>query len=441
MPLKRIKSGAFSRGISLARVSVTAGAKAAGHAARGLFSSDAEKAEGFKKLLFSQANLLAKELGELKGSVMKVGQMLSVYGEHFLPPEVNSVLKSLQSQSPPLAWPAIEKALKRQFGTEKLTLLEIEHDALASASLGQVHRARLKSDGRQIALKIQYPGVDQAIDSDLRALRTFLSVTKIISGGRKYDEIFREIQTMLHQEVDYRKELEATDFFRAALDPKRYIVPETFPEFSTGRVLATSLEEGSALDSPEVAALSQERRNALGQAALELYFREMYELKRVQTDPHFGNYRVRIGKNGEPDRLILFDFGAVRKVPNTFLEPHKLMLRGALNRDAEQLIRGSEKLGFIRAEDSEELRQTFVEICFLITEPFVTDEAYDWGASDLPKRVAQAAARLIFSFHTRVPPREVVFLDRKMGGMFILMKVLGVKIPCRELLLRYLSES
>jgi predicted unusual protein kinase regulating ubiquinone biosynthesis (AarF/ABC1/UbiB family) len=432
MALKKIKANAFSRGFSLAKVSASAGVRAASHVARGLFSSEEESAARFKDLLLSQIDLLTRELGELKGSMMKVGQMLSVYGEYFLPPEANAVLKSLQNQSPPLAWPAIEKVLKRQLGAEKLSLLEIDREPVASASLGQVHRARRKSDGKELALKVQYPGVDHAIDSDLRALRAFLSISKIISGGRKLDEIFREVKTMLHQEVDYRKELEATDFFRAALDPARYIVPETIPEFSTGRILATSFEEGLAVDSPEVLALSQERRNALGTAALELYFREMYEFNRVQTDPHFGNYRVR------GDRLVLLDFGAVRKVPATFLEPHKIMLRGALDRDPEMLLRGSEQMGFIHAGDPPELRQTFVEICFLITEPFVSKDVYDWGASDLPKRVAKRAARLVFSFRTRVPPREVVFLDRKMGGVFIFMKVLGVKIRCRELLEKYL---
>jgi hypothetical protein len=114
------------------------------------------------------------------------------------------------------------------------------------------------------------------------------------------------------------------------------------------------------------------------------------------------------------------------------------MLRGALDRDGEMLIQGSEKLGFLRKGDSPEVCQTFVDICFLITEPFVTNDVYDWKASDLPKRVAKLAPKLVFSFHKRVPPREVVFLDRKMGGVFIFMQVLGVKIRSRDLLEKYL---
>src|SRR5690606_19398227 len=120
------------------------------------------------KLLQNQAALLSNELGELKGSLMKAGQMLSMYGEHFLPPEANALLKSLQQDSRPLLWEAIEPHLKKYLPEEKLAELEIEKDALACASLGQVHRARIKATGEMICLKIQYPQVDKAIDSDLK---------------------------------------------------------------------------------------------------------------------------------------------------------------------------------------------------------------------------------------------------------------------------------
>src|ERR1700745_3150730 len=134
--LKKIKSGAVSRGFSLARMSLKGEAKPASHAMGSLFSPESEQSERVKALLMAQLEVLSRELGQLKGSVMKVGQMLSVYGEHFLPPEANAVLKSLQSQAPPLAWPEIEKVLKHELGSAKLSLLEIDAEPIASASLG-----------------------------------------------------------------------------------------------------------------------------------------------------------------------------------------------------------------------------------------------------------------------------------------------------------------
>jgi len=448
--LSKIKSGAFSRGLALARVSVSAGARAASHAVGTIFASETQKTESFRAMLLAQMEFLTKELGQLKGSLMKVGQLISLYGEHFLPPEVNAVLKSLQNQSPPLEWNAIEKVIRRQLSQERLNELEIDPEPIASASLGQVHRAKRKSDGKWLAMKIQYPGVDQAIESDLKALRSILSVSKLIPKGPRYDELFKEVRYMLYQEVDYQRELEITqEFYKWLSDDPRYIVPEVIPEYSTKRILTTSLEEGVPVDSPEVKGLSQERRNALGVAFIQLYFREVFEFSAVQTDPHFGNYRVRLGEDGEADRLILFDFGAVRKLSKTFGDSYRQMVRGSFYHDSDLISEAASKLGFLRLEDTPEQRAHFMELCFLILEPFYipgsaiapadlppelynTDGHYLWSKSDLPKRVAKKGAEFILAFRLRTPPREVVFLDRKLGGVFIFLSVLDVRTDIRE---------
>lgn len=443
--MQKIPSGALSRGLALARVSVGAGARAATHALGSVFSSKDVRAEKAKDLLIEQITVLSRELGQLKGSLMKAGQMLSVVGEHFLPPEANRILKSLQSQSPPLEWAEIERVLKRQLSAERLSELEIDPEPIGSASLGQVHEARRRSDGARIALKIQYPGVDEAIDADIRTLRSVLSLSKLIPGGPKFDEIFREVRQMLHQEVDYPRELEATLWFKRALEEQsEYVVPTVFPEYSGKRVLATSLESGLAVDSPEVAALSQARRNRLGRLALELFYRELFHFNRVQTDPHMGNYRVRLGDapDGSGDQLILFDFGAVRTFPRSFLEPYFRMVRGAFERDRPAILKGASDLGFLREGDSQEDRQIFAEICELFMEPSSeTAGDYDWATNDLPARVLKKSKQVAFSFGLRPPPREVVFLDRKMGGIFVMLKVLRCRMSSRELLQKYLETA
>ena len=456
--LKKIKSGVFSRGFALARVSVSSGVKVASHAVGSFFAEDADQATRLKELLISQVGLLSRELGQLKGSVMKVGQMLSMYGEHFLPPEANQLLKSLQSQSPPLEWKVIEKVIQRQLPLARLKELDIDSTPLASASLGQVHRAVRKSDGRQFAMKIQYPGVDQAIEGDLKALRSLLTFSKLIPKGPQFDELFKEVRFMLRQEVDYRKEFETTLEFRNLLasDP-RYRVPEPIAEYSTARILTTSFEEGVAVDSTEVLSLSQERRDALGVLALNLYFRELFEFAAVQTDPHFGNYKVRLGQNGEPDQLVLLDFGAVRKLPQKFLKAYVEMVKGAHLRDVDRMVRAATQLGFLQGGDSDELKSSFVELCQMISEPFFPpargaekegvgdsffDEngAYCWEKTDLPQRVAKKGTQLALLFKFRAPPREVVFLDRKLGGMFIFLSVLRVRIQSQDVVRPYLES-
>jgi len=482
--LKKIKSSVLSRGLALAKVSVSAGARVATHAVGTIFSNESDKAESYKELLISQVEALTRELGQLKGSLMKVGQLLSMHGEHFLPPEANALLKSLQNQSPPLDWKEMEKVFKRQLTEEQLNSVEIHSKPIASASLGQVYRAVRKEDGRALAMKVQYPGVDRAIEGDLKAMRSILSFSKLIPKGPKYDELFHEVRAMLHQEVDYARELELTQDFRNLLkNDSRYIVPEPILNLSTRRILTTSFEEGFAVDSPEVLGLSQERRNSLGVAFLDLYFRELFEFGQVQTDPHFGNYRVRLGTGenagmsfsatsgtiplnqapGATDRLVLFDFGAVRKFPESFRKPYLEMLRGAMKRDVDQVIRGASGLNFIREEDSLELKKSFADLCFLITEPFhskppsapsgdtsedsevgirsdlfESDGSYRWGDSDLSKRVARKGTELAMAFRLRPPPREIVFLDRKMGGIFVILSVLKVCIKSRDVIERYI---
>ncbi len=436
--LSSIKSGVLSRGLALAKLGVSAGAKAAGHALGAVLSGEEEREQRFRGLLMAQAGILAKELGNLKGSLMKAGQMLTVMGEHVLPPEVNSVLKSLQSQSPPLEWKAVEKSLRQRLGA-RYEELEVEHEPMASASLGQVHRARVRASGEVIVLKIQYPGVDRAIDSDIQALRRILSMSRLVPGGPHLDAIFNEVRAMLRREVDYGLELEETRRWMDRLaGDSRYIVPRVHPQFSTRKVLALSLEEGLAVDSPEVAALSAERRNAIGLSILDLYLRELFEFQAVQTDPHLGNYRVRLGKDGQPDQVVLFDFGAVREVPPAFLTGYRKMVRGAFHRDPGGVVQGAREMGYLREDDGPELEKVFVELCELVTEPFLEDAVYDFGSSDLPLRSLRKGSELAMRFKLRPPPQELVFLDRKMGGVYTFLKVLRVQASGRSLIARYL---
>lgn len=430
--ISSIKSQLFSRTLSLAKTGLRTAQLAAEQAIKAKFSEQKEGA--WAEYLVKQAQLLSSELGELKGSVMKVGQLISTYGEHFLPPEANAWLKSLQYQSPTLAWASIEKVLKAELEQKKIDELEIDKTALAAASIGQVHRARRKNDGAELVLKIQYPGVEGAIDSDLKFLKTILSLGPLLPKGPRFDAIFEEVRTMLYREVDYRHELMLTTRMSEYLQSdNRYKVARPQPEYSAHRVLATEYISGVAIDDPQVLRLPLEKRNFLGQAFLDLYLRELIEFKLVQTDPHFGNYRLKNLETDHP-QIVLFDFGATREVPEDYLNAFMKVMEGGLLRRRELIIEGGTDLKVIMPDDPPELVQLYVELCYLITEPFA-DVNYDWGSSDLPKRVAIKGAEVIRKFHLRAPPRETVFLDRKLGGSFTFLSSLGCKANWRELLI------
>jgi len=442
--LRRIKSSVLSRNLSLFKLSLSSGVRGAGYFLGQLANVSKETSEeSRRKWLTDQADMLVKELGQLKGSVMKVGQMLSVYGEHFLPPEVNQILKKLQNQSPALNWSEIDKCLKAQLSPETLSQLKISPQALACASLGQVHLAQYQ--GKQIALKVQYPGVDAAIDSDLKTLRFLFNVLQILPKSEQaMDSLFSEVKDMLHQEVDYRLELKLTQEYKKAFggDP-RYIIPDVYPEFSTEKVLATSFETGVPLDSPAVLGLSQERRNRLAEAFMELYLRELLEFGMVQTDPHFGNYKVRLDPKGKNDQWVLLDFGAVRNFSKKFTYPYARMMRGSVDQNEKQLTESATEIGFLQKEDPDELKRIFTEFCYLMVEPFALQNGksvvYKWGDNDLPNRSVALATKMMKAFHARVPPREIVFLDRKSAGSFIIMAKLKAELDNRDMLEKYIK--
>jgi predicted unusual protein kinase regulating ubiquinone biosynthesis (AarF/ABC1/UbiB family) len=446
-PLKKIKSSVFSRSLSVARMTLQTGTQWAGHGLSNLLTKDSDKPEKWKEFLTVQAKYLSGELGELKGSLMKAGQMLSMYGEYFLPPEANQFLKSLQSQSPPIVWSEIEKWIKEELGAEKFQELEIHPQSIGSASLGQVHKAQIKKTGEWIALKVQYPGVKKAIDSDLLALRSLLSLIKVIPSGIALDQLFDEVRTMLVQETDYVQEAQQTEkFYDLLKDDPRFVVPKIQSRYCSEKLLATSLELGYPADHALVQSLSLERRNRLSKMFLELYFRELFWWGTVQTDPHLGNYRIRINKETSEDQLILFDFGAVRTYSDDFLKSYLNMITAAFKNDTESLSKEALNLKFLQNGDDPKWRKSFEEFCVMTVEPFLKRDfphanpkflnsldQYDWKSSDLPQRLSRKVIEIIQSFQVRPPPREVIFLDRKTGGVFVFLAVMGARLQSYDL--------
>ena len=453
-----LKTSPWERNVALTRMGVSAGARIAAHEFFNLFRGEASRSASDRTFYAEQARKLAAELGQLKGSVMKVGQMLSLYGQYFLPHEAVEVLAGLQDDTPPVEWRAIEPALRRTLG-KALGELDIDRAPLASASLGQVHRARRKADGLELVLKVQYPGVADAIESDIGTLARLISMTRVAPKGLNLEPVYLEVKEMLHREVDYAAEIEHTRRFGELLaDDPRYVVPRVFPEYSSEQVLALSYEPGTSAREPALRSLPLARRNALAEAALDLFLRELFDWGMVQTDPHFGNYKIRIrgqtpNSGGESDAsgasvrsltpnsdcIVLLDFGATRLFGRGFVESYREMLRGALVRDRARALRGAAGIGVMPEDFPDEVREAFAELCEMIVEPF--RGPYDWARSDLPRRVGDKIARNAMTRYMRIPPREIVFLHRRLAGVFFLLAALGAQWDARPVLERHLGKA
>ena len=450
--LKKLKTGSFSRRFQLAKTSAQYGTRALRHRVwQGVLGNSATEAA--KRQNQADLDWLVDELGKMKGSVVKVGQILATYGEYMLPPDVTEALHRLEDSTASLGWPYIEKALIAELGEEKLAELEIEPKAVAAASLAQVHKARRKSDGVELCVKVQYPGVDKTIDADLNAVIALLKVGSMLDSGLSLDDWIAEMRALLHHEVDYRHERRQLEFAAMALEGQDvYRVPKVYPEFCTQRVLVMSWEEGKNLASPEVAAISQDRRNRLSEGLLDLFLKETFDWNRMQTDPNFGNYLIRIDEQGENDQLVLLDFGAVRAAPEEFVTHFRLMIAAAWRRDNEAFIAEAEALKFIEPHFPEKLKQDIADVGVDLIEPLQPDAAhilpealdeqgrYLWKASQLPKRIAKRALAASLSKHFAVPPTEFMFVIRKLMGVYTLISAMDGKFRGDHLLRPYVES-
>jgi predicted unusual protein kinase regulating ubiquinone biosynthesis (AarF/ABC1/UbiB family) len=443
--LKRIRSGVVERGFGLAKTAFSVGASSAGHWIEKAWESNEDKInEKFKALITGQAKLLATQMHEMKGSVMKMGQMFSVYGEYFLPREANEILKSLQSQSPALEWEAVAKILDQELGP-KLLDLEVEAHPIAAASMSQVHRAVWKKSDKKLAVKIQYPGVDKAIDGDIRMLKTALSFSKLVPQIESLSPVFFEIREMLHRELKFDLERETMECFIGLLKGDgRFVVPKPVAELCTPRLLASEFEPGLRVDDKRVLELPLAERNSLAQAFLELYFLEILKFGKVQTDPHFGNYAIRLGP---PHQIVLYDFGALREYSPEFIAGYKNMLRGIINNDNDRFREGCTQTGVFKKPLSETQWDYFRSFCQLVCEPFLkfrstefhdSEGRYLWAKSDLPMRLVNRLGEFKSVFKTHSPPRDFIFLDRKVSGMFIVFAKLASEFDPRPHLEKHL---
>lgn len=438
--LKKIKTSAFSRAFSVAKMAVSGTVKS--QWIKFTESGDTENSERWKAFLLEQAQTITAELGQLKGSLMKAGQIVSLYGERLLPKEINDVFKKLQSQSPALVWTEVERLLQKELGPEKYGQLEIDPTPVGSASLGQVHRAVEKSTGRVLALKLKYPGVEEAIESDLKILKRVLTTAGLIPRNLDLSIIFEEAHKMLSQELNYRREGELLSEYRDFLkDDPRFVVPAPIPEYSTANLLAMTFEDGVRIDDPQVEALSQERKNRLALNFFDLFMQEVTVFGKVQTDPHFGNYLIRLDPEEKNDQWVLFDFGALRDLEAEFLEPYLVMLRASFRQDRAATHRALVELGLLASFEETDYAKALIALCFLVTEPVLFPGEYDWAGSDLPERAIVKARPYMFDKNVRLPPPQMLSLDRKVGGVFTVMVKLQAKVHTRPIVEKYLLNK
>ncbi len=418
--IKKLKTGFFSRQLSMAKIAVKTGSSY-------LMSGDGDLKTKLRSGLEKHLDLVVEELGVMKGSLMKAGQMLSLYAGAFLPPEAQKVLKSLENQSSFLDWSVLEKRVPKEWLME----LDIEEIPLAAASLGQVHMANRKGSDEKFVMKIQYEGVKKAIDNDVKALKMLLNMMDLLPKEIDFKEIFEEIREMLYLETDYLAEAESTNKFLTLLkDYPEYTAPEVISEYSHDSILSSTFLDGYSPRDSKVKALPQDVRNKLGESFLRLFFLELYKWGVMQTDPHFGNYLI-VDIDTDP-KWGLIDFGATKTIPEDFKNNYQELIRTCALLDKENYFKTVERMGYLSKEKQSNIDLMW-EYATLIGEPF-NNGVYDWGRSSIPDEVFKFAPRLLREVSIGKPPKDGIFIDRKVGGVFFVLKEIGAKFDAKKVL-------
>jgi predicted unusual protein kinase regulating ubiquinone biosynthesis (AarF/ABC1/UbiB family) len=293
------------------------------------------------------ARRIERAIVALQGLYIKVGQLISIM-TNFLPPEFRAQLEGLQDQVPPRPYSDIERRIREEFGGRSPDQLfqSFERLPIASASIGQVHLARLP-DGQKVAVKVQYPDIERIVESDLRTLRRILRIVQFFVPYQGLEDVYREIRAMLRAELDFRAEADSTERIAGNFADRSDVrFPTVVRDLSTQRVLTTHYESGIKVG--DLAQLDRAGidRDALARLVVELYCRQIFTDGVYHADPHPGNLLVRRTEGGDL-QVVFLDFGAVAEVSPQMRQGIVELIQGALARDTTRIVGAMKQMGFI----------------------------------------------------------------------------------------------
>jgi predicted unusual protein kinase regulating ubiquinone biosynthesis (AarF/ABC1/UbiB family) len=431
----RVPSGRLER---LARFGLLAGEIAVGGVAESMRRMAGGEADAGLFVTPENAQRLAKRLSGMRGAAMKLGQMLSMEGDDLLPPEVAEALSVLRADGDSMPTSQLRRVLGHAWGAGwQKRFREFDWEPIAAASIGQVHRA-VTLDGNELALKIQYPGVARSISSDVDNLATTLRLSRILPADTDLTEIIAEIKRQLRQEADYTKEAANLRRYGELLaDASEFVVPSVHEELTTPHVLAMERLIGLPIEDLRGAEHSQERRDRAGAALFRLVLRELFGFHFVQTDPNLANYLWLPAE----ERIGLIDLGAAREIPERLATLYAALCRAGMHGDREELAGVATTIGFLPPGIAGAQREAVLDFVELVSEPYANTGVYDFAASNLPARAREDAMKLAFGQGFRTPPPpETLFVQRKLGGTFLLCARLGARFDARAILEAELAD-
>jgi predicted unusual protein kinase regulating ubiquinone biosynthesis (AarF/ABC1/UbiB family) len=377
----------------------------------------------------ANARRMTQKLSEMRGAAMKVGQLLSMDNGQLISPEFSEILSRLRDDAHHMPLGQVAEVLGAAWGENWDDQFErFVFTPLAAASIGQVHEAVL-NDGRRVAVKVQYPGIRDSIDSDIDNVAGLLRMFKLLPAESDIDSLLDEAKIQLHLEADYLREAGALKQFRQRVaGDDRYATPEVLDDLTTHDVLTMSYLDGMPIEWLEDRA--EDERNLAAASLLELCLREIFEWGLVQTDPNFANYRYQ-PKSGT---IELMDFGATRVYTTEQQASMRKLLQACVDGSGIDVADAAVAVGYLNGNDTPGYRDSIIKLLTTAIEPVRSREDYDFGKSDLASRMSDIVLDMRLKKRVgQMPPVSILFLHRKIGGLYLLLSRLKSRLPVREL--------
>ena len=438
-PKKRHRAIPSSRAARLGAFGRLAGGVASGMLGEGARRLARGERPRMRDLVLTPGNVgrLADRLSHLRGAAMKLGQMISMDAGDLLPPELAAILAQLRSQAHRMPPEQLRRVLDSEWGPDwRRRFARFNATPIAAASIGQVHRATLP-DGRELAIKVQYPGVRESIDSDVDNVATLLRVSGVLPRELDLAPLLTEAKRQLHEEADYEREAAQMTRFGDWLDGHAdYVVPRPLPELTTARVLAMDFIDGIPIEA--LADAPQEQRDEAMRDLMALVLREMFEFGAMQTDPNFANYRF------QPDtgRLVLLDFGAARDVDPATAQGYRSLLSAGLSGDCDAVREAARAAGFLGEAAVTRHRALVDRMIDIVVTEMNRPGPFDFGDRGFVEVLREQGMEMAADRSTwHIPPVETLFVQRKVSGTALLAARLEARVDVRKLVRPYLQEG